>query len=456
MRHFAIIGLLGIAACGETSIVNSSEQAIVGGDATQDFPEACELLLPDNDALSCVLVGERTVLTAGHSLIDVIHAGTFGQVQVYFGPDSKAGAPTEGVLIGAEDAIVPAYLFVDTDAYYDIGVVLLAEAPDIAPAVLHDGSLDELLTPGDTVTLAGFGTEFEGDTSHVKRRVDVTVDGLTPRHISEGTPGKSSCFGDSGGPVYLSDGTNRKLVGVISRAKCGEGGFHTRIDTYLDEFIHPVLDRWEGPCREDGQCVTDGCRTVDPDCDACGFNGECAEGCPTRDLDCPIGTRYTEPCADDSDCASGFCLSTDADPEARYCSLPCFPETRAAVTCFDWMTCEVVSGYDEQLCVFQDASLGAQGASCEHDADCRLGFCHKKQQICALPCATEFSPASHCPEGFMCRPDGRADLCSLPPDEGGCGCAVGIARPSGAPGLLIVTVVAGVLLRRRHGQDRAS
>jgi hypothetical protein len=56
-----------------------------------------------------------------------------------------------------------------------------------------------------------------------------------------GGHGADSCFGDSGGPVYIDtkDGHGHALVGVVSRglalpaAACGNGGVYVRVDKII-------------------------------------------------------------------------------------------------------------------------------------------------------------------------------------------------------------------------------
>src|SRR5213078_3032674 len=63
-----------------------------------------------------------------------------------------------------------------------------------------------------------------------------------------GGHGADSCFGDSGGPVYVATPDGPALIGVVSRglalpaAPCGNGGVYVRVDKVLS-WIQSVTGR---------------------------------------------------------------------------------------------------------------------------------------------------------------------------------------------------------------------
>lgn len=202
---------------------------ILGGAEVEPgaWPEVVALLYPGDVICTGTLVSERVVLTAAHCLV--------------------GGSPT-AVALG-DSALKPSRL-VDVASYrvhprycsdlmtcktdiWDFGFVELAEpVTDVVPAVplrLQD-EWDEAMVSGGTVTLVGYGEEKGGDT-HVKREVDAPIVrfSATGCEFQAGGDGIDSCYGDSGGPAFvtLADGTVR-LAGVTSRGSkvCGMGGYY--------------------------------------------------------------------------------------------------------------------------------------------------------------------------------------------------------------------------------------
>src|SRR5688572_29645687 len=90
-----------------------------------------------------------------------------------------------------------------------------------------------------------------------------------------GGHGADSCFGDSGGPVYVDteDGHGHALLGVVSRglalpaAPCGNGGVYVRVDkviSWIQSVTGRTLDRTT--CRgpddaDDAEPTAGGCST---------------------------------------------------------------------------------------------------------------------------------------------------------------------------------------------------
>lgn len=201
---------------------------ILGGAEVEPgaWPEVVAVLFPGNNICTGTLVSERVVLTAAHCLL---------------------GGPPTAVALGAS-AFKP-QRFVDVAAYgahpdycdpdtckadlWDFGFVVLAEpVADVVPAVplrVQD-EWDEAMVPGATVTLVGYGEDKGGDT-HVKREVEAPIVrfSATGYEFQAGGDGIDSCYGDSGGPAFvtLADGSVR-LAGVTSRGSkvCGMGGYY--------------------------------------------------------------------------------------------------------------------------------------------------------------------------------------------------------------------------------------
>jgi hypothetical protein len=199
----------------------------------------------DGDEAFCTgtLVAPRVVITAGHCI-----DGPGAPTDVKLGATDSAGP---GEVIAIEDAIE----FLDWEDTYDIGVLVLAEPSTIAPRTVATACVTrESLVNGAPITLVGYGaTTEEGDDPNTLLMegqaavIDVACNGpgcqtaVSPGgEFIAGGQGVDSCFGDSGGPVYLqSQYDGIVLAGVVSRAlddavtPCGDGGIYVRPDDLI-------------------------------------------------------------------------------------------------------------------------------------------------------------------------------------------------------------------------------
>jgi hypothetical protein len=133
------------------------------------------------------------------------------------------------------------------------------------------------------------------------------------------------------------------------------------VDTYVSEFVLPYLDAWSGPCRLDGTCTTEGCRTADADCAPCGVDRVCSSGCQELDLDCPVTGFLTDSCDSADDCESRRCIDDPYGVAGRYCTNSCddYPG------CTFNTVCQEQDG--TQLCLIpppQEPEEGAGGCGC--------------------------------------------------------------------------------------------
>lgn len=213
---------------------------------------------------SATLVTPTVLLTAGHCT-----AGVTG-VAVTF-DTFIAGNPPSGLPVAADPAVgfTPAdlagtgYLYgsaathpaysdgSDLKNWNDVGVVVLAEpVTGITPATLAEvGRLDAIAKgdlPKTLFTAVGYGTEVRKPESGpqkpqpmsyplLRRYVDMPGQKLTPQILqTNGNPNDTrgtggTCFGDSGGPVFLDD----RIVAVTSYGytdNCRYLGGYQRVD----------------------------------------------------------------------------------------------------------------------------------------------------------------------------------------------------------------------------------
>ena len=234
------------------------------------------LVVSQHSTCTGTLIAPDIVLTAGHCIesepyevwTDTVDYGTFQ---------------------GDRIAVKWSRAYPDWEHRYDVGVIMLDHvargAPRaIAPACaakkgLHDGAL---------LHLVGFGMVADTVESNTQlREVDLRVvdanctsdegceSSVAPHgEFLAGGDGRGSCFGDSGGPVFMPTEDGPALVGVVSRgiavpgATCSDGGIYVRADKVVS-WLQSVtgVDFDPSSCEvpaDDGGEVTDeagGCST---------------------------------------------------------------------------------------------------------------------------------------------------------------------------------------------------
>lgn len=266
------------AATLATLAIGAPAQASTGGDADGALhPDVGLILFYSDDGrfrCSATLVSPTVIVTAAHCT-----QGTLGKTLVTFN-SVIAEAPPSGFPIAADPGsgftaaeitnagfisgtafTHPAYSdFTDVDNWNDVGVIVL-DAPLAAhgsdyPAIASNGTLDAIVNGelNKTIfTAVGYGTEIrkplEGPQKPqpmtyplLRRYVDMPGQKLTPQILqTNGNPNDvrgtgGTCFGDSGGPVYLAG----ELVAVTSygyTSNCRYLGGYQRLDI-------PVVANW--------------------------------------------------------------------------------------------------------------------------------------------------------------------------------------------------------------------
>ena len=247
-----------------------SAQASTGGtpDTANQYSNVGLILFYDQDGrfrCTATLISPTVLLTAAHCT-----DGTLGKTLVTFDPviaeqapapfpvakdPSKGYTSTEitraGYLAGTAYTHPEYSDFTDMDNWNDVGVIVLDKpVKGIAPSPIAElGTLDAIPTSELSTTLfraVGYGTEVrqadEGPQKPtpmsyplIRRYVDMPGQKLTPQILqTNGNPNDprgtgGTCFGDSGGPVFL-DG---EIVAVTSygyTSNCRYLGGYQRVD----------------------------------------------------------------------------------------------------------------------------------------------------------------------------------------------------------------------------------
>jgi secreted trypsin-like serine protease len=252
MRKLGILLLSSSAASAGTL-----QTPVVGGTPVPagTWPDAVAVIA--NDAMcSGTLIAPDVVLTAGHC----IETHPIGVVVNDVDLSKQSG---EAIRVKSATA------YPDWQHSYDVGVLVLDHAASAKPrAIASACTVKEHLTDGAKVHVVGFGLTTEDGTGMNTRLHEalLTVTDATCTNDPDCQPsvapggefmaggdGVDSCFGDSGGPIYIDGFKGSALIGVVSRGieeiggkPCGGGGVYVRADAvvpWIEKTTHRTLTR---------------------------------------------------------------------------------------------------------------------------------------------------------------------------------------------------------------------
>ena len=189
---------------------------IIGGAPSDDDAVVC-LSADTLPVCSGVLIGKRTVLTAGHCINTL---GTGVTYFVNFGADCTRPRLRRKV---EEQRAHPS--FTAAGAPFDLGLLRLGVDADVAPLELSDAQVEV----GGIIRHVGFGASQEQPlggrgtrlaVSHAVLRVDADF-------LWSGDATANTCLGDSGGPALLDE---RVLAVVSDGPDCHSESADQRVD----------------------------------------------------------------------------------------------------------------------------------------------------------------------------------------------------------------------------------
>ena len=223
--------------------IEVSAAPVIGGTAVPagKWPDAVAVVGAQGSCTG-TLIAEDIVLTAGH-------CAEAGLTQVIANTTNY----TAGGGVRAQIASITAYPNWQTT--FDVAVVKLATPiTGVTPRAVGAGCTFQGFSNNMMVHLVGFGltdTAGQGNNSTLREATAPVTDptcasgngcstGAAPAgEFIAGGNGTDSCFGDSGGPVYLDTPRGTMVIAAVSRGldnsptPCGGGGIYVRTDKVL-------------------------------------------------------------------------------------------------------------------------------------------------------------------------------------------------------------------------------
>ena len=266
MPRHALIAVL-LAACvdqpNDGAQVSQHESAVVGGTTAQQgqWPDAVAVL-GTNGTCTGTLIAPDVVLTAGHCA-NINPQQVIANTIDYSNSDG-----------GVRVRVAHVEAYPNWQSSYDAAVLVLASPiQGVAPRKLGSSCTFDRVERNTAVRLVGFGaTDTTGTVANTQQReamTEVTDPECTGGNgckkvlapggefVAGGTGVADSCFGDSGGPVYLDTPTGTVVIGAVSRGvdnaetPCGGGGIYVRTDKLVE-----WIEQATGSAVEADDCET--------------------------------------------------------------------------------------------------------------------------------------------------------------------------------------------------------
>lgn len=181
--------------------------ALINGAAAK-WPEVVRLEAGGNKVCTGTIIGPRTVVSAAHCATAdspfFMYNGEKYEVRYL-----KSGGESEG---------------------HDLALAVTRRS--IKGAIF--ARLGQGLKHGVKVLMAGFGCTVRGGKPGALHTGENKIIGMDDDHVLAASPtGSVLCEGDSGGPLFLTDGMKRWLVGVNSLSDISKINVNVRLDSNL-------------------------------------------------------------------------------------------------------------------------------------------------------------------------------------------------------------------------------
>ncbi|HUS26960.1 MAG TPA: serine protease [Kofleriaceae bacterium] len=261
MKRAFALGLVAIPACTAGSSGTASvDQSIIGGTTTQTADWKSVVALEDNPGdwfCTGTLITDQWVLTAAHCM----EGETPAKLHVRFDTNDANNGTNGHAVAVAEIHSNPAFNF---DAWdNDVALIkLAAPVTDRTPTPINR----DAIAFGSQVVDVGYGVSDNNDGGGgILRKVSkVTADcagandtGIVNDNLvcMDASDGRGSCFGDSGGPTFVTVGGALQVAGVTSGGTgdaCGAGwDLYTSVHGEL-AFIDMIMSAPSDPGGGDG------------------------------------------------------------------------------------------------------------------------------------------------------------------------------------------------------------
>jgi MYXO-CTERM domain-containing protein len=229
---------------GSSTRVQPDASYVIGGTAVPPgkWPDTVAVL--GQGACTGTLIAPDVVLTAGHCA-DMNPTTVIANTTDYQGQG------------GTRATVKSVTAYPNWETSFDVSVIVLQQPlTGITPRKVGTGcTFDEGFSDGTMVRLVGFGltdTAGQGNNTKLNETMSPVTDsdcsgpggcsqGAKPAgEFIAGGSGQDSCFGDSGGPVYLETPRGVVVIGAVSRGlegsatPCGGGGIYVRTDKIVE------------------------------------------------------------------------------------------------------------------------------------------------------------------------------------------------------------------------------
>lgn len=261
----ALVGTLDMGAAVAESPEGPTSHVVGGQPVAQgDWRATAGIIIDGFVQCTGVLISPTIVMTAGHCIGPDVQG-------VILDTNSLVGEPLDQAEIIQAVRVVE---YPNWDFSYDIAFLELEEPSRVEPMILAHGCVRErFIADNASVTIVGYGaTDEQGfqypddmmeadsiitdhDCSELARGCQPSVqpDG----ELGAGGMGIDSCFGDSGGPLYLRTESGDFVVGLTSRGyannslPCSQGGIYVRLDS---QTVHDWIESTAGITLPESNC----------------------------------------------------------------------------------------------------------------------------------------------------------------------------------------------------------